>query len=124
MSKHILFVCKSCHCSSEERSENQPADGTRLLEQLHAVCIQQLQPDDFEIQSVACLWACGQPCAVAFSAPQKPTYLFTNLSADETAPALLQFGRVYLSRKTGNVPWQQFPEVLQSVNIAKIPGIK
>jgi hypothetical protein len=35
MSKHILFVCQSCHHSSEERPKDQPADGDRLLEQLN-----------------------------------------------------------------------------------------
>lgn len=124
MSKHTLFVCKSCHCSSEERSNDQSADGTRLLEQLNTLASEQFQSEDFVIQPVACLWTCGQPCAVAFSAPHKPAYLFTNLRADEVVFALLQFGRLYLSRKTGNVPWEQFPEALRSVGVAKIPIVK
>jgi predicted metal-binding protein len=124
MSKHTLFICKSCRCSSEERSNDQPADGTRLLEQLNTLASEQFQSEDFVIQPVACLWTCGQPCAVAFSAPHKPTYLFTNLSTNEATFALLQFARLYLSRKTGNVPWKQFPEALRSVGVAKIPVVK
>lgn len=56
--------------------------------------------------------------------PQLPItfYLFTNnVPTDETAAALLQFGELYLKSKTGNIPWQQFPQVLQEVSIAKIP---
>jgi predicted metal-binding protein len=49
--------------------------------------------------------------------------LFTKLPTDETAPALLEFGKRYLDRKTGNIPGQQFPEALQSVSIAKIPAV-
>jgi predicted metal-binding protein len=30
MTQHILFVCKSCHHSSEKRPEHQPAYGTLL----------------------------------------------------------------------------------------------
>ncbi|NJK54033.1 MAG: hypothetical protein HC936_16915 [Leptolyngbyaceae cyanobacterium SU_3_3] len=34
MPKPTLFVCQSCHRSSEERLKDQPADGTQLLNQL------------------------------------------------------------------------------------------
>lgn len=121
MSKHILFVCKSCHRSSEEHPNDQPADGTRLLEQLNTLSIE--QADEFEIQPVSCLWTCDKPCSAAFSASHKPTYLFTNLPTDETASALLQFGKRYLDSSTGDVPWKQFPEVLQSVSVTKIPAV-
>jgi predicted metal-binding protein len=100
MSKPTLFVCQSCH-SSEERPEDQPADGARLLQQLNALCTKQRQSEELEIQPVGCLWTCDKPCAVAFSAPHKPTYLFTNLPTDETATALLEFGKLYRDRKTG-----------------------
>jgi len=51
--------------SSEERPEDQPADGARLLEQLNALDTEQAQPNEFEIQPVGCLWTCDKPCAVA-----------------------------------------------------------
>ncbi|MCU0565703.1 MAG: DUF1636 domain-containing protein [Oculatellaceae cyanobacterium Prado106] len=123
MSKHTLFVCQSCHHSSEERSNDQTADGACLLEQLNTLRAEQLQPEDFEIQPVGCLWTCDRPCAVAFSAPHKPTYLLTTLPMDETAPALLEFSKRYLDSNTGDIPWKQFPEALQSVSIAKIPAV-
>lgn len=119
-----LLVCKSCNRSSEELPENHVADGTRLIEQLNALNAEQTQCQGLRIQPVGCLWTCGSPCAVAFSAPGKPTYLFTNLPIDDTAAALLQFGELYLNMKTGNVPWQQFPQVLQEVTIAKIPTMR
>jgi predicted metal-binding protein len=123
MPKHTLFVCQSCHHSSEERPNGQPADGACLLEQLNISRTEQLQSDHFEVQPVGCLWTCDKPCAVAFSAPHKPTYLFTNLPTDETAPTLLKFGKLYLNSNTGDIPWKQFPEALQSVSIAKIPAV-
>jgi len=122
MSKHTIFVCQSCY-PSEERPEPQPADGARLLEQLNTLGTEHIQSNEFEIQPVGCLWICDKPCAVAFSAPHKPTYLFTTLPADETANALLEFGKRYLDSNTGDIPWKQFPEALQSVSIAKIPPV-
>ncbi len=122
MSKSTLFVCQSCHHSSE-RPKDQPADGTRLLEQLNTLDTEHIQSNEFEIQPVGCLWTCDRPCAAALSAPHKPTYLFTHLPADDVALALLEFGKLYLSSNTGDIPWKQFPEVLQSVSIAKIPAV-
>jgi predicted metal-binding protein len=122
MPQHTLFVCQSCH-RSEERPDDQPADGTRLLAQLNALCTEQRQSEEFEIQPVGCLWICDKPCAAAFSASHKPTYLFTNLPTEQAAPALLQFGNLYLSSSTGDIPWKQFPATLQSVSIAKIPAV-
>ncbi|NDJ17463.1 DUF1636 family protein [Myxacorys almedinensis] len=121
MSKHKLFVCQSCHHSSKDRPKEQPTHGTCLLEHLNTLTTE--QPNKFEIQPVGCLWTCDKPCAVAFSAPHKPTYLFTNLPTDEPAAALLQFGKLYRDRTTGDIPWKQFPEVLQSASIAKIPAV-
>ncbi|MBW4485551.1 MAG: DUF1636 domain-containing protein [Tildeniella torsiva UHER 1998/13D] len=129
MPKHTLFVCKSCHCSTDKRPEHQPADGALLLEQLSTLGADQVQSDCLEVQAVGCLWTCGEPCAVAFSAPHKPTYLFTALPTAEAAPALLEFSRIYADNPTGDVPWKQFPEVFQSVSfesvsIAKIPAVE
>ncbi len=123
MLKHTLFVCQSCHRSSEERPKDQPTDGDRLLKQLNILRTEQLKSEDFEIQPIGCLWTCDKPYAVAFSAPHKPTYLFTTLPTDETAPSLLKFGQLYLDSNTGDIPWKQFPEMLQSVSIAKIPAV-
>ncbi|NJK52723.1 MAG: DUF1636 family protein [Leptolyngbyaceae cyanobacterium SU_3_3] len=118
MPKHTLFVCQSCH-PSEDHPDDRPADGKVLLEQVKA----QLQSDALKVQPVRCLWDCYRACVVAFSATDKPTYLFSSLSTDETATALLEFGKLYRDRKTGNVPWKQFPKVLPDVSVAKIPAV-
>lgn len=124
MPKHTLFVCQSCQHSSEDRPKDQPTDGTHLFEQLNSLTAKESQFNHVEIQAVGCLWTCDKPCAVAFSAPTKPTYLFTTLPTAETAPALLQFSHLYLTSTTGDIPWKQFPTVLQSASIAKIPAIE
>jgi predicted metal-binding protein len=120
--KLTLFVCQSCH-SSKNRPEHQPTDGAGLLAHLNTQWAESLSPNDLVNQPVDCLWTCNQSCAVAFSAPDKPTYLFTHLPTDGTATALLQFGKLYLDSKTGDIPWKQFPEALQAASIAKIPAI-
>jgi predicted metal-binding protein len=120
MLKHTLFVCQSC-CLSEDHSKGQPADGKVLLEQVRAY--QAESSSDIRVQPVACLWACGSPCVVAFSAPSKPTYLFSKLPT-VAASDLIKFAEQYTQSKTGNVSYKQFPERLKEVAIAKVPYIR
>ncbi|NCJ06835.1 DUF1636 domain-containing protein [Synechococcales cyanobacterium C] len=122
MPKDVLFVCKSCNSVHSDDVDYDKAEGAVLLNQLlelHQHCSEQ---DTLDIREVGCLWTCSRPCSAAFSAPDKATYLFTNVPAT-AAEALLQFGQLYQASKDGNIPWKQFPEVLQSAEVAKIPSL-
>ncbi|MFQ4141259.1 DUF1636 family protein [Chlorogloeopsis sp. ULAP02] len=121
MPKHTLFVCKSCHRSSEERPENPPFDGTLLLDQLNTLCSEKFPADEVEVQAIGCLWACSQGCVVAVSNPDKPTYLFVNLLPEESTVALLEFMQLYIKSRKGSVAWNQLPGLLQSAVFAQIP---
>ncbi|PMB50542.1 hypothetical protein CEN40_01685 [Fischerella thermalis CCMEE 5205] len=123
MPKHILFVCKSCHRSSEERPENQPTDGTILLDQLYSLCSDKLTSDEVEIKPVGCLWACSQGCVVSVSSQDKPTYLFVNLSPEESPAALVEFMQLYIKSRKGAVAWERLPELLQPAILAQIPPV-
>ncbi|MFN6563004.1 MAG: DUF1636 family protein [Nostoc sp. ChiSLP01] len=124
MTKHTIFVCKSCHRSCEERPKNPPFDGNILLDKLNSLCISKLPNDELEIQSVGCLWACDRGCVVAVSSDEKPTYLFVNLFPEESATALVEFMQLYIKSRKGAVVWEQFPKVLQSAIFAQIPSVK
>ncbi|NJM87582.1 MAG: DUF1636 domain-containing protein [Hydrococcus sp. RU_2_2] len=121
MTKSTLFICQSC-CLSEDHPEGQPADGAILLKQLQTHFANHPESNNIRIQPVGCLWDCGRGCVVAFTAPRKPTYLFSTIPP-ESAPALLQFAQQYTNSQTGNIPPEKFPEILQEVAIAKIPAI-
>jgi len=124
MAKHTLFVCKSCHRSSEERPENPPFDGNILLDQMNTLCSEKFPSEELEIQPVGCLWACSQGCVVSVSSHNKPTYLFVNLLPEESASALLEFMKLYIKNRKGAVIWEQLPELLQSAIFAQIPPVK
>ncbi|NJK52721.1 MAG: DUF1636 domain-containing protein [Leptolyngbyaceae cyanobacterium SU_3_3] len=96
-----------------DHPDDRPADGKVLLEQVKA----QLQSDALKVQPVGCLWDCDRACVVAFSATDKPTYVFSEIASDY-AEALLEFAECYAQSKTGNIPHQQFPEPLREVAIA------
>ncbi|AFY49074.1 putative metal-binding protein [Nostoc sp. PCC 7524] len=121
MPKHTIFVCKSCHRSSQERPENPPFDGAILLDKLNDLCNEKLSLNELEIKPVECLWACNQGCVVAASHPDKPTYLFVNLTPEEGAASLLEFMQLYIKSRKGNIAWKQLPELLQAAIFAQIP---
>lgn len=66
---------------------------------------------------------CSQACVAAVSAADCPTYLFTDLPADESAEALLQFAELYHQHQGKSIPYRQLPETLKSGKIAKIPPV-
>ncbi|MGI0484070.1 DUF1636 domain-containing protein [Pantanalinema rosaneae CENA516] len=128
MSKSILFVCQSCH-TSEAKAPDRPSDGTILLEQLLNLHQAWSRRSELEIQPVGCLWTCDHPCAVALSASNKSTYLLAKVpvaenSLSEVAVAVLHFSQLYLDSPDGTIPWKQFPEVLQTEIVARIPPIQ
>ncbi len=124
MSKPVLFVCKSCNAGANPDLE--PSLGSCLLNRL-----QELNQDRCEIRAEECLWMCQQACVAAISASDyaprslrdRPTYLFTDLPLQDSAEALLEFAELYRDAKSKTIPFKTFPQVLQSVTIARIPPI-
>lgn len=115
MSKPTLFVCKSCHNDTAQTDSKTP-QGTCLLNRL-----KELQTDSsFVIKGENCLWMCDQPCVVAISATDKPTYLYADVPFEESAEALLEFASFYVNHKQKSI---KIPKVLESVTIARIPPI-
>ncbi len=123
MTKHTLFVCKSCHRSSAELAENQRCDGSILLEKI-TISAQQMPSEQLEIQPVGCLWACSRGCVVAISSPEKPSYLLVDLPPDEeNASALLEFAQLYISNRQGAFIWEKLPKQLEYAILASIPSV-
>ncbi|WP_414544221.1 DUF1636 domain-containing protein [Nostoc sp. CCY0012] len=60
-----------------------------LLDQINTLCTEKLPDEEIEIQPVGCLWACSHGCVISVAIPDKPTYLFVNLTLGESAAALL-----------------------------------
>lgn len=124
MTKHTLFVCKSCHRSSAELAENQRCDGSILLDKITTLSVQQMPSEELEIQPVGCLWACSRGCVVAISSPEKPTYLLVDLPPDEeNASALLEFTQMYISNRKGAFIWEKLPKQLEDAIFASIPSV-
>jgi predicted metal-binding protein len=92
-----------------------------LLDHLLDLYQEWSQRSELEIRAVGCLWICSHPCAIALSVPTKPTYFLANVPGADTAEALLQWSEQYLNSQDGSIPWKQFPEVLKTNFVARIP---
>ncbi|WP_080812091.1 DUF1636 family protein [Halomicronema hongdechloris] len=72
------------------------------------------------------LKGCVTGAVLLSKAVNRPTYLFTNLPdlpTVESAEALLQFVELYRQHDGESIPGRQFPEALQSAQVAKIPAV-
>jgi predicted metal-binding protein len=116
MIKPVLFVCKSCNTTSKKDSEL--SEGAYLLDRLN-----KLNKDKIIIQEVGCLWMCERACVAALSAGDGFTYLFTDLPAKESPEALLELADLCFNNQGKSIPYKEFPKVLKSSNIARIPAI-
>ncbi len=57
----------------------------------------------------------------------KPTYALAKIlikdgNYSEIAEAVLQLSECYLNNKRGNIPWKQFPEILKTDFVVRIPS--
>ena len=125
MPPSILFICRSCH-RSQQRPAEQPADGAALcgrIQELHQTWLRQTE---LEVRGVDCLWTCDHACAFALTAEGKPTYALANIliqdgNLDDVAEAVLKLSERYLDSKSGSIPWRQFPDVLQTEFVVRVP---
>jgi predicted metal-binding protein len=123
LSKHTLFICKSCHRSEEERPKGQPADGKVLLGQLTSRAAQ-MKTADLDVKPVGCLWACSRGCVVALASSNKLAYLLSDLPLEgDYAEALLQTTQLDIKSKKGSFNWEKMPKLLESCLFAQIPAL-
>ncbi|MBE9136171.1 DUF1636 family protein [Nodosilinea sp. LEGE 07088] len=125
MAKSTLFICHSCH-QSEQRPPERPTDGAVLCDRIQALHQTWSRQSELEVRGVDCLWTCDHPCSIALIGSDKPTYALAKIlvkdgNHGEIAEAVLQLSTCYLDSKKGNIPWKQFPEVLKTEFIARIP---
>lgn len=121
MSEHVLFVCESCHFSPTQEKYCGQLGGKLLLDRVLERYSDWSGQSELEIQRVGCLCICDRPCAVALAGVNKPTYLFGDLPALDSASALLTLGELYIESDRGMIPRYQLPEVLQPARLARIP---
>ncbi|MGG6269520.1 DUF1636 family protein [Leptolyngbya sp. AN03gr2] len=123
MTVHTLFVCKSCSAVLDHEAADDRAEGNQLFLKLQEA--QQANSDysNVNIKAVGCLWTCDRPCSVTFACPQKYTYHFVDLPAENSAADLLQFSQLYQESENGYILPAKLPEALRSRLLVRIPPV-
>lgn len=123
-SKHALFVCTTCASTWENGQRVGTSGGERFLELLAPKHQEWELREEFPLYPAACMSACSRPCAIAFAAPGKHTFVFGDLQPEaETAAAVLACARQYREKADGLLAWKERPEKLKSGVIARIPPL-
>ncbi|MBD1909256.1 MULTISPECIES: DUF1636 domain-containing protein [unclassified Leptolyngbya] len=121
MTKHTLFVCKSCSATiaHDDVEDDTITEGVLLLRQL-----QELHSSELDVQSVGCLWTCDRPCSITFVCPGKYTYHFVDLNYSQSVSELQQFSELYINSADGYVKPPKMPGDLRSRLLVRIPPIE
>lgn len=123
MTQHILFLCKSCAYSSNQRDYMGRRGGNHLLNNLLRLQQQWTLAAEYSIEAVECLSACNRPCVVAYAAPNKTTLMFGDLPPLQSASAALRLAEQYHASLDGMISRQERPEVLKRGILAQIPPL-
>ncbi|MBH8551491.1 DUF1636 family protein [Nostocaceae cyanobacterium CENA357] len=123
VASHTLFVCKTCASVWQDGKRLGESGGQKLLQHLQHLAQDWELRDQFSIQEVECMSACNRSCVVAFAAKGKLTYLFGDLTVDESASAVLECASQYYAKSDGLLPWSERPEPLKKGILAKIPPL-
>jgi predicted metal-binding protein len=121
MTKHALYVCKSCSFSLNQRDYLGERGGKYLFNQLAELSKNWFLKSDFVVEELVCLSACKRPCAIALTAANKTSLMFGDLSPVDSADAILQLCEQYYASTDGIIPRQERPEILQKGILARIP---
>lgn len=121
MTKHALYVCKSCSFSLIQRDYLGERGGKYLFNQLAELYQSWSLKADFAIEELVCLSACKRPCAIALTAVNKTSLMFGDLSPLDSADAILQLCEQYYASTDGIIPRKERPEILQQGILARIP---
>lgn len=124
MTKHTLFICKSCQNSSVKKLDKQIKDGQILLEKINAVFRDKFPSLEIEVKPVECFWACSRGCVAAICCPEKPTYYLIDLPPDKIAAALLEVMQMYIDDQQGELNWEKVPQILKRNFFGYIPSVK
>lgn len=123
MTQHTLFVCVLCRSSENSQEQAGLSAGQTLFDHLS----QGLETCDWHeaihLRPVRCMGACSRACVVAFAAPNKLTFILSELSPTHSVPELLQFSGQYVACSEGKVPYKERPEVAKKGIHAVLPSL-
>jgi predicted metal-binding protein len=116
---HRITVCTSCRHAGEACRP-----GHELIARLRAAiaAVGDAVTEAFEVSGVACMAGCERPCAVAYQASGKATYLFGDIDPADDVGDLIAFARQYAGLADGWCSSTTRPGRLRHATLARVPA--
>lgn len=116
---HRITVCTSCR--PKGRAEK---PGLALIDKLRGRLSagEQSGAAGFRVAGLACMAGCEHPCAVAFHASDKATYLFGDIADEADLDSLVDFARLYAALHDGWCSSVDRPAGLRKKTLARVPA--
>lgn len=115
---HTLFVCTTCKKRDGDNIID-PHAGQYLFNELNAL---ENLPSDMMIQGVECLSACKKACALAFTAPEKYSYIFADLDPTHVND-IVTLAHTYSEKEDGILKKINRPDALKNKAQGRIPPL-
>lgn len=118
---HRILVCTSC----KGRHDDDPHPGPELIAHLRARLdrASNTLPEPFEVAGVACMGGCKRPCAIAYQAVGKASYLFGDIELATDLQDLVGFAHQYALLHDGMCTSIDRPGKLRHATLARLPAM-
>lgn len=123
MAQDTLLVCILCRASHTEEVQASLSEGQSLFNRLQAGLETSDEKYPIRLQPVRCMGACDRACTAAFMAPNKLTFILSQLSPTDAVPDLLQFSHQYMASSDGKVPYKDRPVTIKQKIHAVLPPL-
>ncbi|MEH6525540.1 MAG: DUF1636 domain-containing protein [Sneathiella sp.] len=114
-----VFVCTSCGLI-EGAEDQSNSDGRRLHNDLKALAATQ---PHISIQSVDCLAVCDKSVTIAFTSPQKWTYVIGGVDAEGDSEGILSVAHSILKSESGVPAMIDRPPFFRKGVISRLPPV-
>jgi len=121
--QETLFVCILCRFSQPEPIHDDLSGGQLLFNQLQDQLEISGNAEHIKLQPVRCMGACDRSCVVSFAAPNKLTFVLSQLSPTDAVPDLLEFSHQYIACSDGKVPYKERPTTIKQNIHAVLPSV-
>jgi len=122
MSQATLLVCILCRFAQTEARQTGLSEGQALCDRLKEG-LETSSEACIRLQPVRCMGACSHACTAAFMAPDKLTFILSQLSPTDSVPDLLEFSRQYIAAPDGKIPYKDRPATIKQKIHAVLPPL-
>ena len=123
MPQTTLFVCALCRFSAAEKSRDGISGGQHLINQLQTELENRNLQSAVQLKPLRCMAACSQPCNVTVAAPDKLTFILSDLPPTEAASAVSEFCQQYTACPDGKVPYRERSEAIRGATAFVLPPL-